>query len=171
MKTKILPVIALAGLLAAVGGGYYFYQKSVEKKVADQLEKQTEAVEEKMAELEEKLEEESFDTPTPQATSTAQVASDEEKIQKAMAEHRSKSVSATSIAVSQTSGSYATGTVSFDGEMSGGWFLAVKTDDNDWKIVSDGNGTVACGDIADFDFPQDMVPQCWDESLMELRYR
>ena len=50
---------------------------------------------------------------------------------------------------------------------SGGWWLAAKTS-GEWVIVADGNGTVLCSDIEDYDFPVSMVPECWDETTQTL---
>jgi len=71
------------------------------------------------------------------------------------------------VVVGESTGEYAKGTVSFLGEIGGGWFLAAKTEEG-WVVVADGNGTVMCEDIADYDFPVAMVPECWDEATQTL---
>jgi len=73
------------------------------------------------------------------------------------------------IKISSQIGIYAAGTVSFDPayQPGGGWFLAVNDNDT-WKIVADGNGIVVCSLIEPYDFPTDMVPQCFDDQTKEL---
>ncbi len=62
---------------------------------------------------------------------------------------------------------YASGGVSFEDEIGGGWWLAAKVAGK-WKIVADGNGTVSCSDIEPYDFPSDMAPYCYDEESGEM---
>lgn len=62
---------------------------------------------------------------------------------------------------------YASGSVKFAGEMGGGWWLAVQ-EGQIWKIVADGNGTVPCEAIEPYDFPKDMVPECYDAARGKL---
>lgn len=57
---------------------------------------------------------------------------------------------------------FAKGSVRFEGEMGGGMWLAYR-DNEDWRIVYDGNGTVPCSAIDQYDFPISMAPECWDE--------
>ncbi|MBD3250306.1 MAG: hypothetical protein GF381_01930 [Candidatus Pacebacteria bacterium] len=90
----------------------------------------------------------------------------EQGIKQALAAKYDKDVAQTMIEISENTGTYAKGLVKFAGDISGGWFLAVREDS--WKIVADGNGTVMCADIAPYDFPVEMVPDCWDEAAMEL---
>jgi len=89
------------------------------------------------------------------------------EIRAVMAGYRGKTTAETDISISQSTEEYAMGTVKFEGEMGGGWFLAALVD-GEWVIVADGNGTVICQDIEGYDFPVDMVPDCWDEVTQEL---
>jgi len=79
-------------------------------------------------------------------------------------------VSEVNISLSQEEAKHVKGSVSFVGEMGGGWFLGAKVA-NKWVIVDDGNGTVSCEKIAPFDFPTDMVPECWQEDTGKLIVR
>ncbi len=92
---------------------------------------------------------------------------DEELIREAMAERHGKSVAEVALTVGENTGTHAIGVVSFAGEMGGGWWLAAKVADN-WEIAADGNGTVPCDAIEPYDFPTDIVPECWDEVAGEL---
>ncbi len=44
-----------------------------------------------------------------------------------------------------------------------GAFLAAKDENGEWALVFDGNGVIYCADIEPYDFPVEMVPQCYDE--------
>ena len=48
-------------------------------------------------------------------------------------------------------------------EVGGGYWLAAKTDSG-WKIVYDGQSTPTCSQIAHYDFPASMVPECLNSS-------
>ena len=65
--------------------------------------------------------------------------------------------------VNKQTGSYVSGGVKFEGEMGGAWFLAYKTSEG-WVIVDAGNGTITCELIEPYNFPVDMVPECWSET-------
>jgi len=93
--------------------------------------------------------------------------SDEVLIKEAIAEKHGKSVSEANLSIGENDGIYATGVVSFAGEIAGGWWLAAKTS-GEWVIVADGNGTVLCDDIKDYNFPISMVEECWDEATQQL---
>lgn len=55
------------------------------------------------------------------------------------------------------------------GGLPGAYFLAAK-EEGAWVIVYDGQATPACGEIAPYDFPVDMVPECLDaENNLVLR--
>ena len=48
-------------------------------------------------------------------------------------------------------------------EVGGGYFLAAKTESG-WVIVYDGQATPTCAQIAPYNFPSEMVPECLDSS-------
>lgn len=64
--------------------------------------------------------------------------------------------------VSVVKGSLAKGTVGGSG--GGGYFLAAKTASG-WVIVYDGQSTPPCSQIAPYNFPKDMVPECMDANF------
>lgn len=65
------------------------------------------------------------------------------------------------VSVGVVRGPLAKGTVGGSG--GGGYFLAAKTA-NGWIIVYDGQSTPSCAQIAPYNFPADMVPECMDAS-------
>ncbi len=117
-------------------------------------------------------------TLTPEVTPTAEVTvpveeegkTDLEQIKEAFAEKYSKPIGDVDASISENTGTYAKGGVKFAGEIAGAWWLAYN-DGEDWIIVADGNGSVICADIEPYDFPTDMVPECWDEDAGKLIYR
>jgi len=65
------------------------------------------------------------------------------------------------VAVSINDGKYASGTASAQG--GGGYFFAIK-ENNQWKIIADGNGTISCESLKPYpDYPKTLIPECWDE--------
>jgi hypothetical protein len=61
--------------------------------------------------------------------------------------------------LSADNGSYAIGTVNFKLAMEGGQILAAKAAD-EWVVVFDGNGSVSCSTLSQYNFPQTMVSEC-----------
>lgn len=71
------------------------------------------------------------------------------------------------LTISKNTGIYASGGISFSGEISGAMWLAFKGDSG-WKLIFDGNGTIPCESVLPYSFPTDMVSECWDEDLGKL---
>ncbi|MBU1118198.1 hypothetical protein KKD37_04530 [Patescibacteria group bacterium] len=99
------------------------------------------------------------DTPT----STIPPVSDELSIKQALADKYHKDLSEVNFTLSKNDGEHASGGVIFSGEISGGWVLAAKVNQQ-WLIVQDGNGTVSCETVAPYNFPVSMVPGCVDQN-------
>lgn len=78
------------------------------------------------------------------------------------AEKYKRDFSEITIEIHKEDGDYVLGGVTFGEEGFGGGFLAVK-DDGYWKLVYDGNGSIPCSDIEPYEFPVDMVPECYDQ--------
>lgn len=93
-----------------------------------------------------------------------------EEMAKLLARKFSKAPAAVTIRVNQEALEHAMGLVSFEGEIGGGWWLAAKVG-GEWVLVADGNGAIICADIDPYDFPTDMVPECYDEAAGKLRVR
>lgn len=67
--------------------------------------------------------------------------------------------------ISKNTGKYATGNVNTKGEeIGGGYWLAVKTEAG-WLIVYDGQAQPECSKVDPYDFPVDMVPECYDANF------
>lgn len=111
------------------------------------------------------------ETPTPTEEPVVEeeeeTKSDFEQIKEAFAEKYSKPLNEITLTIDKNTGTYANGGVKFAGEIGGAWWLAYH-DSSGWIIVADGNGSVLCSDIEPYDFPVDMVPECWDEATSTL---
>ncbi len=73
------------------------------------------------------------------------------------------------ITISKNDGTYASGgSRSKIAEAGGGYFFAAKVG-GIWKIVADGNGTISCESLAPYpNYPNSMIPECWDEPSGKL---
>jgi hypothetical protein len=109
-------------------------------------------------------------TPIANLPSEIPQISDVDLLRTAFASKYNKSFADTEVTVSKKTGTYASGGVNFTGEVGGGWFLAYKQAGN-WIIVANGNGTIQCASIAPYNFPVDIVPECWDEATSKLIVR
>lgn len=54
--------------------------------------------------------------------------------------------------------------------MGGAMWLAYNNGEK-WLIVFDGQGTIPCSAVDPYNFPSDMVPECWDETTEGLYRR
>lgn len=91
--------------------------------------------------------------------------SDEELIKEALVAKHGWNADEIRVTVSKNDGTYATGSVGpATPGPGGGMFFAKKVNGN-WQIVFDGNGIVTCDDLANYsDFPNTLIPQCYDSS-------
>ena len=106
--------------------------------------------------------------PTESEPEEAVVESDLELIKKALVDKHGWPIENVNVTVSKNTGTRASGGVTIEGEMGGAMFLAAKVD-GEWVIVWDGNGSITCSSIEPYDFPLDMVSECWDEATGTLR--
>jgi len=89
----------------------------------------------------------------------------EDIIKKVFAEKYDKKVSAVSLNITEETGNYARGGVTFldEGFLGiGGLFLATKIN-GEWMLVFDGNGSFSCDMLRDYDFPEDMMEGCAED--------
>lgn len=71
--------------------------------------------------------------------------------------------------VTKIEGNYAKGQVSASG--GGAQWFAAKVN-GVWKIVFVGNGSVQCSDLTNYpNFPNSMIPECWDDANQKLVVR
>ncbi len=164
MEKKNVIILVLSVLLTAalVGGGVYLWQQNEKNDSSESDSSQVEVPEETKS-TETLPENNEPQQPVAQKT-------EEELIVEAMASKFNKPTADVDVEINESNGTHASGVVKFAGEVAGGWWLAVK-DSSSWIIVADGNGTVLCGDIEPYDFPTDMVPECWDETTQTLIMR
>lgn len=82
----------------------------------------------------------------------------EKRIKEALAAKHNVKVSQIQITITQEAESYVRGNVEFlpGGSENSGMFLATKVNDS-WQIVFDGNGSIACEDLEDYNFPGNMI--------------
>ena len=68
------------------------------------------------------------------------------------------------VTVSKIEGNFAQGGAAEVGVGGGMWFAAKV--DNRWLLVWDGNGIILCSDVEHYpDFPNTLIPECFDEKL------
>jgi hypothetical protein len=89
--------------------------------------------------------------------STTPIVNDDEGIRLALASHLGRNVNDLIVTITQNSGSHARGGVE------NGYFLAAKIN-GQWQIVADGQGALDCNVIAQYGFPESMVPECSPQS-------
>ena len=174
--SSIMAAIIVAAILVVAGTGLYFYNETTEEEVVPDtpvfelgevsfgnIETQEESEDEKNNEDE--LADEAKEDEDIEAEEGNK--EDEEGLEMALKEafsdRYSRIIDDINIRIDKAGAKHVFGSVSFVGEMGGGWFLAYK-DDTDWMIVDDGNGTIDCDVIAPYDFPVDVVGECVDES-------
>lgn len=100
-------------------------------------------------------------SPLPTPSPSPQFTQDDEKAIKAAMAKKLPSTDGIIISVTQKTSTVAKGSVSAQG--GGGYFLAAKTD-NGWIIVYDGQSNPTCAQIAPYNFPTNMVPECLNSS-------
>lgn len=93
--------------------------------------------------------------------SRAAAKSDSDLIKEAMYKKINSDETKTLVTVSKIEGDYAKGGASPIGGARGAYFIAAKVSGN-WAIVYDGQAMPYCSQIAPYNFPKTMVPECWD---------
>jgi hypothetical protein len=183
-QSNILPlVIIFAVIVALIGGAYWFGKSNVmrtpsEEEISDVREpeqvvveeEEEEPVEEESTEPGEESEEETDETEGEEIIDEEAQETDEvvvDLFKQLFAEKYSKDVEEVNFEISEREGDYLTGGVKFEGEISGGYVLGAKVND-EWKIIFDGNGNYTCGVVDVVDFPSSLAPECWDENTMQM---
>lgn len=95
-------------------------------------------------------------TPTP-------MASEEELIKQAIFKKTGLNTSQAEVSINKNTGQHATGNIKEFEAVGGAYWLAAKTN-GDWVCVYDGQAQPTCKQIAPYNFPKDMVPECLDEN-------
>jgi hypothetical protein len=91
----------------------------------------------------------------PSPEETDQVDDDASALRTALAAHFGVSPDGMAFVIAEQTEEHATG------GLPGGYFLAAR-EEGTWVIVYDGQATPSCEQIAPYDFPLDMVPECLD---------
>jgi len=105
-------------------------------------------------------------TPTPVITQkiTPIPSIDEsELIKQAVFKKTGLTASQAEVTINKNTGEYATGNIKEFEAVGGAYWLAAKTDDG-WIGVYDGQSQPTCVQIAPYNFPKDMVPECLDKN-------
>ena len=100
---------------------------------------------------------------------TKYLMSTEKAIRKLLAEKYGKKMAEVTINISQEEGKHIKGGVEFQpgGPENSGMFLAVK-EGGHWKLVHDGQGAISCSAIEPYNFPVDMVAECFDQDTGKI---
>jgi branched-subunit amino acid transport protein AzlD len=106
---------------------------------------------------------------TATATATA-TATDDQLISEALGTKLSTTASNLDVTISKKSESAAYGSVNVKGENSGGWFVAVK-DGGNWTVIADGNGTIDCALMDQYNVPNTVVGECYDSVTDQSKTR
>jgi len=157
MDNKPILIIAIILLIAAIfGGGFLWWSMRAGAPAVEPTARPTPVASPEV-----------MPSPTPEEVSEEESESDLVQIKAAFAEKYNRSIDEVDLSIDNNTGTHANGLVKFTGEIGGGWWLAYNLPTG-WKIVADGNGSVLCNDIEGYDFPTDMVPECWDEATSTL---
>jgi len=93
----------------------------------------------------------------------ALVISAEEEVKKLFAEKYNTKVSAVTLNIEKETENHMRGGVVIEpgGSENSGIFLATKVE-GIWKLVFDGNGSISCEELEEYNFPEDMVANCYN---------
>lgn len=67
------------------------------------------------------------------------------------------------VTISKNAGEFASGGIKEFEAVGGAWWIAAKTDDG-WICVHTGQSNPSCQDIAPYNFPTSIAPECMDEN-------
>ena len=99
-------------------------------------------------------------TPTVEGINPAQEA---ELIKQAVFKKTGLTANQAEVSINKNTGQHATGNIKEFEAVSGAYWLAAKTE-NGWVGVYDGQAQPTCEQIAPYNFPKDMVPECLDKN-------
>lgn len=105
------------------------------------------------------------ETPTP-----TPAKSDQDLIDEALASKFSTDASNITLSISKKSDASAYGSFTIEDQQEGGYFVAVKDGDS-WKIIADGNGTIECSILDQYNVPNTVVAECYDSNTQESKVR
>jgi hypothetical protein len=97
------------------------------------------------------------------ATSPVSITNEDDLIKTAVFKLTGLDKTKAEVTISKNSGQYAKGTIKEFEAVGGAYWIAAKTASG-WVGVYAGQATPKCSQIAPYDFPKDMVPECLDEN-------
>lgn len=174
-QSNILPLaIIFAVIVALIGGAYWFGKNGVTTESLEDISDVRDISDEsdsRVVEDQDTVEESSGSESEATATENENeedIDTDSndyivETVKSLLAEKYEKNIDEVSFDIDERVGDYLTGMVKFEDEISGGYVLAAKVDE-EWKIVFDGNGNWTCEAVDEVDFPVSLAPDCWDDT-------
>jgi len=107
-------------------------------------------------------------TPTPEVTSVPSLQptptiNESELIKKAVFKKTGLNETQAEVSINKNTGEFATGNIKEFEAVGGAYWLAAKTEGG-WVAVYDGQAQPTCEQIAPYNFPKDMVPECLDKN-------
>ena len=99
-------------------------------------------------------------TPTGKTTPTID---ESDLIKQAVFKKTGLNASQAEVSINKNTGQHATGNIKEFEAVGGAYWLAAKTEDG-WVCVYDGQAQPTCTQIAPYNFPKDMVPECLDQN-------
>ena len=107
-------------------------------------------------------------SPTPSPTITQKITptttvDETVLIKQAVFQKTGLNASQAEVTINKNTGQYATGNIKEFEAVGGAYWLAAKTE-HGWVCVYDGQSQPTCEQIAPYNFPKDMVPECLDQN-------
>jgi hypothetical protein len=105
-------------------------------------------------------------TPSPVAfeqTTPTSTVDETELIKQAVFQKTGLTASQAEVSINKNTGQHATGNIKEFEAVGGAYWLAAETADG-WVCVYDGQAQPTCAQIAPYNFPKDMVPECLDKN-------
>jgi len=102
-------------------------------------------------------------TPTPEEAAPTPTVDESGLIKQAVFKKTGLDATQAEVSINKNTGQHATGNIKEFEAVGGAYWLAAKTDEG-WVCVYDGQSLPTCVQIAPYNFPKDMVPECLDKN-------
>jgi len=102
-----------------------------------------------------------------EATASADERTLEEAVLEALDRKYGRRPEDIKITVEHKTNDYAAGSASLVDEIGTAWWLAARVG-REWRLVAEGSAGVSCGSIETYNFPAQMVPECYDHESGEM---
>jgi len=102
-------------------------------------------------------------TPTPEEAAPTPTVDESGLIKQAVFKKTGLDATQAEVSINKNTGQHATGNIKEFEAVGGAYWLAAKTTEG-WVCVYDGQSQPTCEQIAPYNFPKDMVPECLDET-------